>query len=626
MGNYRGERTASRRTHGPGTGRWLVTTWGAGPALVVAVLALARPAVVAPLDLAVYDILLRSAAMAPPSGEVVIVDVDESSLSALGQWPWPRDLMARLVDRVRDHGARTVGLDIVFAEPDRYDQEASGHPAVSDGLLTTTDRTLAHSLSTGGVVLGYAMLFDELAPGADRCVLPPLGIPVVRPRGSHGPDAWFEATGVVCNLPGLARAAGAAGFLNAAPDSDGILRRVPLVMGLGAAQYPSLGLAVYLAATKQTDPVLEIVDARSSWLALDDQVRVPLDGRGHLLLRFRGPRRSLPYVSALDVLEGRAPAAEALRDRIVLIGTTALGTRDVVSTPVDTLFAGVEVQATVVDNLVQRDFVRRTVSGGLVEAVAAIGLGLVLGGVTGWRGLRWGSAVAVLSTGAIWVGATHRLTETGWFFSPAYPTVAAGLGYVTSLLACFRVERRRASGAAVALREAHTDGLTGVPNRRAFEQHFAEEFDQAGRDRPLSVLFADVDHFKRFNDLHGHPVGDQVLVAFARALDLTTGDRGRVFRVGGEEFAVVCPVTSVESSDLAEELLQAVRRQARVADDRGGTLNVTCSIGIATHDGERFERRDGLLKAADRGLYAAKAAGRDCARRLEVPDLIPGTT
>ena len=103
---------------------------------------------------------------------------------------------------------------------------------------------------------------------------------------------------------------------------------------------------------------------------------MPLDGKSNLLLRYRGPKRTFPYVSAVDVLRGQV-GAETFKDKIVLVGTTALGTREVVSTPLDTLFAGVEVQATVADNLLQHDFIRRSEYAVAWETQLVIGLGLV---------------------------------------------------------------------------------------------------------------------------------------------------------------------------------------------------------------------------------------------------------
>jgi adenylate cyclase len=122
--------------------RLLLVLCGLIPTLAVAALSLYRPALFSSLESRVYDTIVRASAPRPPSGRIVIVDVDERSLAAVGQWPWRRDLVATLIDRLRALGASTIALDIMFAEPDR---DAGTGPA--------PDAVLADSLRAGGVVL-----------------------------------------------------------------------------------------------------------------------------------------------------------------------------------------------------------------------------------------------------------------------------------------------------------------------------------------------------------------------------------------------------------------------------------------------------------------------------------------
>ena len=125
-----------------------------------------------------------------------------------------------------------------------------------------------------------------------------------------------------------------------------------------AASTRSLALAATMMATGSRELVLRIANVNTASLIVDDRV-VPVDGRANLLLRYRGKKRTFPYISAADVLSDRVPAG-TLKDKMVFVGTTALGTREVVATPLDTLFAGVEVQATIADNLLQQDFISRS--------------------------------------------------------------------------------------------------------------------------------------------------------------------------------------------------------------------------------------------------------------------------
>src|SRR5262249_46293439 len=151
---------------------------GIVPMLATAMLAVYRPPFFARLDDATYDVVVRAAGTRPPGGRVAIVDVDERSLAAVGQWPWRRDVMGRLVSKLRDSGAAVIAIDVIFAEADR--QSGSG-AAGSGAPAEAPDEALAGVLRDGGVVLGYGLTFDPVAPSTRGCVLRPLPLVVVRP-------------------------------------------------------------------------------------------------------------------------------------------------------------------------------------------------------------------------------------------------------------------------------------------------------------------------------------------------------------------------------------------------------------------------------------------------------------
>jgi HD-GYP domain-containing protein (c-di-GMP phosphodiesterase class II) len=449
-------------SHAPTPRRRLIFLSGVVPVLVTALLSIYRPHVFDRLDRATYDIVLRTAGTTKPGPAVVIVDVDERSLATIGQWPWRRDVVGRLIAALHDAGAAVIAIDVIFAETDRYE----GQP---DGAASSSDEQLAAALRGRGVILGYGLTFDAGAPSTRPCALRPLGIAVIQPPGEARSEPYFHATGAVCNLPALAQAAAGSGFLNAVPDADGILRRVPLIAELDGRVYPSLALAAVTASTGDEHPALQVSNVNASTLTIGG-LTVPLDGKSNLLLAYRGRKRTFPYLSAADVLAGTG--LDALRGKIVLVGTTALGTREVVATPLDTQFVGVEVQATVVDNLIQRDFVHRAADGTLVDAATAVIAGLFIAAIVARSGVTTGLVSAGALTVGLWWGAAWLLSANRLFISPLSATVAVIATLAVLTLARFTVERSRAFSAgreAIAAQRLMVQALLSLTEARDAE-------------------------------------------------------------------------------------------------------------------------------------------------------------
>jgi CHASE2 domain-containing sensor protein len=392
------------------------------PSLFAALLCVWQPSRFTRLEQSVYDVIVRAAGTRPHSRQILIVDVDDRSLSAVGQWPWSRHMIANLLTKLRDLEASVVALDVMFPEPDRH-----------DGGAVPPDAALADVLQGGGVLLGYGFTFDSLAGTQDAsppCLKHPASVALLQRAGEHSVEPFFRATEAVCNLPILAEAAQGAGFLNAAPDTDGILRRVPLLVEYRGNVYPSLALAAISAAERSPRAMLRVANVNTTTLVLtgsegqaSSRRQIPLDGRSNLLVRYRGGKRSFPYVSAVDVLNGSI-ATDTVKGKIVFVGATALGTREVVATPLDTLFTGVEVQATVADNLLQQDFVRRPEHAVMIQTLFVLALGAVIGGIGSVTGAI-GAAVGLLALlASCWIASIALLSTYGIYLSPLFATIA----------------------------------------------------------------------------------------------------------------------------------------------------------------------------------------------------------
>jgi HD-GYP domain-containing protein (c-di-GMP phosphodiesterase class II) len=420
----------------------LVLLCALGAAAVVVVLSIATPGAIMPLSLRAYDDLLRAADRPPLTGRVSIVAVDEKSIAEIGQWPWRRDVMARLVERLHSLGAGVIAFDVILSEPDRF--EAPGSPAgnTSDGTATANDAMLAAALEHPHAVTSYAFTFDPDARQTRSCILHPLR--AVRIESSSQPPLThrlFQPNGAICSLPAFNRAAGASGFLNVSRDADGVMRRVPMVMEYGGELYPSLALA---AVQQIRGARLVTVQATGDRLTLRLAGQsIPLDAHGRLLIRFPGPGQTIRHVAASDVLEGRLPAG-AFAEQIVFIGGTAVGVSDVVTTPLDMSYPGVEVHATAAEGLLGAHFVAMPANAAVYELVAAVAAALAVAVFMIVGGLSWAGLGTVLVSVLVWLLTSWAFETRSIFFSPVVPLLSASLAFGVLTVAKVMQERRRA--------------------------------------------------------------------------------------------------------------------------------------------------------------------------------------
>ncbi|MDR2991986.1 MAG: adenylate/guanylate cyclase domain-containing protein [Burkholderiaceae bacterium] len=304
-----------------------------------------------------YDLRLAASMPGGRDGRIVIVQIDEQSLAALGQWPWHRDVMARLVDELHNRQqASAIGIDVVFAER----QHTSG-PQPAD---RQADRQLAAALVRSGAVIGYYFTSDRKGYRAGQLPAPVAPLPQPVPAG------LLQWDGYGADLPALMRMGVHAGFFNAAQSRDGLVRAVPLIAAFTdeagrGGYYESLALAVLRQALGPPDqePAVRVRTAAGRVAGIDlvaadghTRLSVPLDARGAALVPYHGPGGAqggvFRYVSAVDVLDRRLSAG-SLAGRIVLVGSTAPGLVDLRATPTDAAYPGVEVHASLIAGMLE---------------------------------------------------------------------------------------------------------------------------------------------------------------------------------------------------------------------------------------------------------------------------------
>ena len=320
------------------------------------------------MDSLIYDAKVRLTMPQGVDQRVVILDIDEKSLAEQGRWPWGRDKLATLMNKLFDqYGIRLVGFDVVFAEPD----ESSGLKSLESlakkelrdvaGFQSSLrelrpqldhDARFAASLKNRPVILGY--YFSSKEGGVSSGAAPDPVFPAGTFSGRRiGFTQWVSFGG---NLPEFQKAAAGAGHFNPLVDIDGTSRRVPLLVEYDGQYYESLSLAMVrnLLGNPPITPGYP-EDAPGSYAAMEwlelkganGAMSIPVDENASTLIPYRGYQGSFPYISITDVLNDKVPK-ERLAGRIAVVGTTAPGLMDLRATPVGAAYPGVEIHANLI--------------------------------------------------------------------------------------------------------------------------------------------------------------------------------------------------------------------------------------------------------------------------------------
>jgi len=421
--------------------------------LIFSLLYIYQPPLFRLLDLNLYDNLLKPDLKDQTSNLPVIVDLDDKSLAQFGQWPWPRYRVAQLLEKIKAMGALSIGLDIVFPEPDRTSFDVLQRDFLRDlkikvdlgGFpkgLQDNDLLLARTLSQGPFVLGFKFLFSPEEYFQRDCLLNPFPVVVVTEKGgAEDKSLLFHPTDAVCNLKVLAEATPMSGFFNVSPDQDGILRRAPLLMEYHQKFYPSLSLAVFAQAFGINQIVLKTAPGGIESIRFGETI-IPVDARGNLLIRYRGKGKSFTYISARDILLDSI-SREQIERKIIFLGATAAGLGELRSTPMDPVFPGPEIHATIVDNLQRKDFFSRPYWIPGMEFALVLVSGILAALLLSRTGAVWSLLVLNLFALGLWQVSLWLLHSKGIFLSSLIPLVTLGGNFTfLTLLKYWREERK----------------------------------------------------------------------------------------------------------------------------------------------------------------------------------------
>jgi adenylate cyclase len=457
------------------------------------------------IDNRIRDFFFVSRGEAPHSNDIVIVDIDEKSLKALGQWPWERTLIAQLLANLSEAEVGIIAMDMIFPEADKTSltnvakrleippqmlQEFVHSNQLDESLLYDYDELLGSTVAATPTILGY--VFDFEHPNAlDAPDIPAIFIE----KGYSGTDFLLTPAGVLTNLAVIQQQAYSSGFINNVPDPSGVIRSVPLVMKYDDMVYPSLAFEVIRIMQQVSKVTVNYSQSGIENIEAGDLV-IPTDRFGRLHVNFKGPGRSFNYLSAIDILHGDFDP-DQVEGKIILVGTSAYGLMDLRATPMDSIMPGVEIHANVIDNILTTEMLHRPNWAEGVDLLSIFALTFVIVVIFSYIPLLYVIPLLGGIAMAFVYGYQHLLFEKHYVLNIIFPVTAFSIGTLAILTIKYFFEVRQ--------KEMIKGKFSQKVSKQVMENLIEDESGNhlRSRDAEVTVYFSDIRSFTTISEQIG---------------------------------------------------------------------------------------------------------------------------
>lgn len=472
------------------------------------------------VELKTVDLRFKARGGISPGKEVVLVVIDEKSIAKEGKWIWPRSKIAELVAKLSSAGAKVIGFDIGFLEPDeksvvqtveKIEHKVKGLHISNTALqqylthlkqITDYDQLLADAIgqAQSRVVLGYFFQMDTdiLGHMTEQDILghqdntAGSAYKTVRYSSSAAQKVpLIKATVPQSNIPVVSNSSDRAGFFNMFPDIDGVVRWIPGVIQFKDVLYAPLSL-MSVSAFLDRPLSVSVAEYGIEEIKIGDIV-IPTDEFGRMLINYRGEEKTFPHIPVTDVLSGTV-SDDVLKDKIVLVGATAVGIYDVRVTPFGTLFPGLEIHANIVDSVLAKDFMQQPGWAKLFDILAIIIAGCLLGILLP----RLGVISGVLGTMILAFGHTVLcqllFSKGGWILNLVYPLSIILILYIVITVYRYFAEAKQKRF----IKDAFSTYLAPEVVKQLIET--PDRFKLGGEKREITAFFSDVQGFTSISE------------------------------------------------------------------------------------------------------------------------------
>lgn len=472
------------------------------------------------MELKTVDLRFRSRGRISPGSKVVLAVIDEKSIDKEGKWIWPRSKIADLVTKLSRAGAKVIAFDIGFFEPDdqgilrtiekiqgelqSLDIRNTDFERYLDNLKTRSDndKLLADAIknSSARVVLGY--FFRMESEGSEHLDEDEINVHVRNIRGSRyrlvcyadkaARNMPFIAAGIPeSNISVISNAAEESGFLNMFSDKDGVVRRMPAVLEFKDTLYSPLSL-MSLGAYLDSPLSVKVADYGIEEVRIG-KISIPTDELGRILINYRWEEKTFPHIPVTDILREKIPGA-LLKDKIVLVGSTAVGIYDWWVTPFSNVYPGLEIHANIVDSILSKDFLYQPAWAALFDILAIIFAGLLLGIILPKLGVISGIVVSLLIFAGYILFCHYLFSQMGMILNLVYPLSVLVFTYISITAYRYFVEE----GEKRFIKNAFSTYLAP----RIVEQliQSPEKLELGGEQRKITAFFSDIEGFTSISE------------------------------------------------------------------------------------------------------------------------------
>jgi len=507
------------------------------------------------VELKTFDLRFFSRGVEKSSPEVVMAVIDEYSLDSEGRWPWARSRFAKLIDILSEDGAKVVTFDIFFTEPDqnanlifikelekkirtlKIKNETLDSFMKKNEIKADNDMALADAIknSKAKVILGY---FFHMSQAELDYEIDQKDIDKSLERVDSSKYAlisydqkeispFIKVYAPESNIEILAQATDASGYVNMLPDRDGIVRWMPLILKCGQEIFTPLSIQTIWQYLDRPQLIVKVASYGIEGIQMG-KTYIPTDENGQMLINYLGPTKTFKHYSIRNILHGKLPKG-TFKDKIVLVGATATGIYDMRNTPFSPVFPGLEIHATVIDNILNNKILHKPKWTKIYDLLAILILGILTGMViprlSPLKGMLFAAGLFILH-----IIMSHWLfINTGLWVNMIYPLLTLVLVYIALVIYHYLVEEKNK-------RFLHATFSSYLSPELIEEMVGTETMPELGGEaRTITAYFTDIESFSTFSEkLTAHQLVELLNEYLTAMTDILIAERGTLDKYEGD--------------------------------------------------------------------------------------------